>query len=130
MTAQRNLDPRAAEVLQRYNNETLPDFCQPLTGVNQVGTFGNRPIHLASYRGKMADVLALVEAGADVNVQGDLGSTPLHEAAEQGHAEVVQYLLAHGASAHLKNELGETPLDVARAKGRSDIVEYLLNKMK
>ena len=43
----------ALEVLAKYYDEDLPDFCEPLTDVNQVGTFGNRPLHLACYRGNM-----------------------------------------------------------------------------
>ena len=48
----------ALEVLAKYYDEDLPDFCEPLTDVNQVGTFGNRPLHLACYRGNMAEVVA------------------------------------------------------------------------
>jgi uncharacterized protein len=88
----------AADVLRRYNDESLPDFCEPLVDVNQVGTFGNRRIHLACYRGNLADVTALVEGGADVNAVGDLGTTPMHEATEQGNIDIVRFLLQRGAS--------------------------------
>ncbi|HEY6370814.1 MAG TPA: ankyrin repeat domain-containing protein [Candidatus Sulfotelmatobacter sp.] len=87
----------AEEVLRRYNDESLPDFCDPLTDVNQVGTFGNRPTRLACYRGNMNDIVALVEGGADVNAIGDMGSTPLHEAVEQAHAGAEKFLLDRGA---------------------------------
>ena len=119
----RNLN--AHEVLGKYNEENLPDFCEPLADVNQVGTFGNRPIHLACYRGNMADVVALVEGGADVNAIGDLGSTPLHEAAEQGHINVVKFLLEKGASPTVKNELGSTPSDAATVRGWNEIAKLL-----
>jgi hypothetical protein len=119
----RNL--KADEILGKYNQENLPDFCAPLTDVNQVGTFGNRLIHLACYRGNMADVVALVEGGADVNAMGDLGSTPLHEAAEEGHINIVKFLLEKGASPNIKNELGDTPFDVATARGLDDIAKLL-----
>ena len=111
----RNL--KANEVLGQYNEENLPDFCEPLTDVNQVGTFRNLPIHLAWYRGNMADVVALVEGGADVNVVGDLGSTPLHEAAEEGHINVVKFLLEKGASPHIKNEFGSTASETETLNG-------------
>jgi ankyrin repeat protein len=117
----------AEDVLRRLNEESLPDFFDPLTDVNQVGACGTRPIHVVSYRGNTADVAALVEAGADVNVKGDMDSTPLHDAIEEGHLETAKYLLDHGALTDIKNEFGQTPIDIARRKGYSDILELLLN---
>jgi ankyrin repeat protein len=115
----------AEEVLGKYNEENLPDFREPLTDVNQVGTLGNRPIHLACYRGNTADVVALVEGGADVKAVGDLGTTPLHEAAEEGHINIVKFLLESGASPNIKNELGSTPSDAATVRGWEDIAKLL-----
>jgi uncharacterized protein len=120
-----SLNTTVAKVLRRYNNESLPDFCEPLTDVNQAGTFGNRPIHLACYRGDLDDIAALVKAGLDVNAAGDLGSTPLHEAIEWGHVPAVRFLLVHGAKRSLRNEFGQTPLDVANLKGHEGIAEIL-----
>jgi ankyrin repeat protein len=119
-------NPAAADVLRRYNEETLPDFCEPLTDVNQVGTFGNRPLHLASSRGTIDDVAALIDAGADVNATGDMGSTPLHEAVERGHVNVVRFLLDHGADRGLRNEFGQTPLDIANLNGNEEISKILV----
>jgi len=118
----------AEEVLRRYNDETLPDFCDPLTDVNQVGTFGNRPIHLACFRGNINDVVALVEGGADVNAAGDMGSTPLHEAVEQAHAKVVKFLLDCGAKRDVLNELGKTPLEIAKEKGLAEIARLIVSR--
>ena len=115
----------AGDVLARYNDGSWPDFCDTLTDVNQVGTFGNRPIHFACYHGNMEEIKALVEGGADVNVAGDMGSTPLHEAAEQGHIEAVRFRLEHGARTDLKREFGRTALDVAEIHGHSDIANLL-----
>lgn len=128
MTAKNRNSERltAAEVLQRYKEEDLPAFCEiPLDNVNQVGNFGERPLHVASSRGKLEEIAALVEAGAEVNAPGDLGNTPLHEAVSQGNLEAVQFLLDHGASPNVQNEFGETPLDQARATKRDDIIEAL-----
>lgn len=76
----------AAEVLRRYKDKDLPAFCEiTLEDVNQVGNFGERRLHVASSRGNMEEVAALVEAGAETNAPGDLGNTPLHEAVSQGH---------------------------------------------
>jgi len=118
--------PTAADVLRRLSAESLPDFLEPLTDVNQVGGCGNRPIHVLSYWGNTDDVAALAEAGADVNAVGDMGNTPLHEAVEQGYIETAKFLLAHGAtSSNVKNEFGQTPTDIAREKGYSDILKLL-----
>jgi ankyrin repeat protein len=128
MTAKNRNSERltASEVLQRYKEEDLPAFCEiPLDNVNQVGNFGERPLHVASSRGKLEEIAALVEAGAEVNAPGDLGNTPLHEAVGQGNLEAVQFLLDHGASPSVQNEFGETPLDQARAAKRNAIVEVL-----
>lgn len=116
----------AGEVLRRYRDEDLPAFSEILLeDVNQVGNFGERPLHVASSRGNIEEIAALVEAGAEINAPGDLGNTPLHEAVGQGHMAAVQYLLDHGASPEVQNEFGETPLDKARQANRRDIVEIL-----
>ena len=119
----RNL--KAHEVLGKYNEESLPDFCDPLSDVNQVGTFGNRAIHLACYRGNLADVVALIEGGADVNAVGDLDSTPLHEAAERGHIDIAKFLLEKGASKNLKNYFGRTAAETAKVHGFDDLARLL-----
>jgi len=113
----------AADVLANYSE--YPDFCDPLTDVNQIGTFGNRPLHLASYQGDLDAIVALVEAGAEVNVAGEMAETPLHEAAGQGHSEAVRFLLAHGTRLDVKNEFGHTPLDTADLHGHGDVVKLI-----
>src|SRR5260370_39152027 len=116
----------AAEVLRRYKDEDLPAFCEiALKDVNQIGNFGERPLHVASVRGNMEEIAALIDAGADVNAPGDLGNTPLHEAVGQGHITAIKFLLDNGASVDVRNELGETPLEIARLKGRDDILKLM-----
>jgi uncharacterized protein len=104
----------AAQVLQKYTDDGLPDFLdRPIQDVNQVGIDGDRPIHVARVRGNFDDVVALIEAGADVNAAGDLGYAPLHLAALRGLLDIVQVLLSHGADVTAKNEFGQTPIDLA-----------------
>lgn len=69
-------------------------------------------LHLAAAEGDLAQVGALLAAGADVSAFDDLGCTPLHHAIEQGHVEIALALLAAGAdiNAHDKARIGETPL--------------------
>ena len=116
----------ATDVLKRYRDEQLPEFSEiPLEDVNQVGNFGNSPLHIACVRGSLPEVQALLEAGADVNAAGELSNTPLHEAAGQGHIEVVRLLLAAGASPLEPNEFGETALDIATKKRYDDVAELI-----
>jgi len=117
----------AAQVLRDYTSDSLPDFCDvAITDVNQIGSNGDRPIHIACIRGALDDVVALLESGAVVNVAGDLGYTPLHHASSDGHYKIVEVLLRHGADVSAKNEFGQTPMDLA-----SDmIVQGLLSAKK
>lgn len=130
MIGRQNDDPQqltAADVLRRYKEEELPAFVEvPLENVNQVGNFGERPLCVAAVRGKLDEIIALVEGGADLNAQGELGNTPLHEAVSQGRVEAVKFLLNRGALRSVKNDFGETALDVANFHGRKEIA-HLLN---
>jgi ankyrin repeat protein len=116
----------AAEVLGRYTEEELPDFVEiPLEDVNQVGNFGDRPLHVAATRGNIDEIVALVGAGADVNASGEKSYTPLHAAASQGHFDAVKFLLENGASPTKIDEFGESVLDVARRLGHNEIARLI-----
>jgi ankyrin repeat protein len=52
--------------------------------VNQFGNFGERPLHVASARGNLDEMAALIDAGAEINALGEIGNTPLQEAVGQG----------------------------------------------
>lgn len=117
----------AAEVLERYS-EGYPDFCDPLTDVNQVGTFGNHPLDLASYHGDVEAMKALIESGAKVNVPGEMGETPLHSAVQSGNAEAVRLLLQYGARTDVHDEFGKLPVDNACGASYSEIVNLLSGK--
>jgi ankyrin repeat protein len=115
--------PTLAEVLARLSD--YPDFCDPVADVNQVGTFGNRPLHLISWQGNVDEIRILVESGAEVNVKGDMGSTPLHDAAQAGQLEAVKVLLQYGAKPDTVDEFGKTPCDWADLNGHSEIAKVL-----
>ena len=55
------------------------------------------PLIDAAWRGRAADVAALLAGGADVNEPNLNGVTPLYIACQEGHAEVVMKLLAANA---------------------------------
>jgi ankyrin repeat protein len=116
----------AAGVLRRYKDEDLPAFCGvELKDVNQVGNFGVRPLHVASTRGIIEEIAALIEAGAEVNAPGEFGNTALHEAVGQGHVEAIRFLLDRGACPATENEDGLTPLDIAKLSKRFEAAALL-----
>jgi hypothetical protein len=80
-------------------------------------------------RGYMADIMALVEQGADLHAKNSLGWTPLHCACSNGHAEVVKVLLEEGADLHAKTNFGDTPLHWAcRSVHGAEVAMVLLDK--
>ena len=104
----------------------LPEFAEvPLEDVNQAGNTGDRPLHVASVRGSLDEMSALIVGGADVNSRGDLGYTPLHNAAGQGHLEAVKFLLENGASPDINNEFDQSAIDIAHSQGHDEIVRLL-----
>ncbi len=116
----------ATKVLARYKDEDLPAFCGvDLTDVNQRGSFDERPLGVASVRGNLEELYALLDGGAEVDGLGELGNTALHEATGQGHFDVVMVLLEFGARKDIRNEFGDTPLDIAAMHGRQDLVDLL-----
>jgi uncharacterized protein len=116
----------ANEVLARYAEEDLPEFVEmQITSIEQIGRFGNRPLHVACVRSDMQEVVALVSAGAEVNASGENGNTPLHEAVGQASEPVVGYLLQHGANPLQKNDDDQSPIDIARLMGRSQLAALL-----
>lgn len=69
------------------------------------------PLHDAAENGTVADVTALLKAGADPNVRTEDGWTPLHEAASQSdNPAVITALLEAGANPNAQNRLLYTPL--------------------
>jgi uncharacterized protein len=118
----------AVEVLRRYKDEELPEFCdRELSDVNQVGLFGDYPLHVAATRGLVEEVLALLEAGANVDARGEHGYTPLLSAVAQGHVEAARLLLQYGAATDVANDWGDTPLQRARASEIAGLADLLEN---
>ena len=111
-------------ILDRYA-EHIEFLGDDLTDVNQVGAFGSRVLHLASFAGRVSDMLAMLGAGADINAIGDLGLTPLHYAVLGGDAKAVEALVAHGADGNLENEFGETPAQLAWVLGNQALAAIL-----
>jgi ankyrin repeat protein len=75
---------------------------------------GMAPLHFAARQGQTEAVLALLEAGADINQQavGD-NSTPLVIAAVNGNFDLARLLLEKGADPNLAQHNGVTPMYAA-----------------
>ena len=86
----------------------------------------NRLVNAAG-DGNVAEVQALLAAGADVDARATFGAMALTHAALLGHYRVAQILLEAGANIDATNRDGETALDLATRRGHIDIVRVLLN---
>lgn len=114
------------DVLNRYQTDDLPEFDGILlVDLNQVGHFGNRPLHVACARSALEEVVALVSGGAEINSKGEHGNTPLHEAVGQNATDVVNYLLQVGADVTIRNDFQQTPLDIASLMKRESLISMI-----
>lgn len=83
------------------------------------------PLMLASLRGEIDLVNALLAKSADVNKPG---WTPLHYACTNGHVEVMRLLLARHAYIDAESPNGTTPLMMAAHYGTPGAVKLLLEE--
>ena len=82
------------------------------------------PLTAASENGHTEVVVALAEAGADVNQIREVdGYTLLHLASQRGRAAMVSTLMMCNASLTVKNRQGQLPIDVAD----NDEIRQLIN---
>jgi ankyrin repeat protein len=86
----------------------------------------NQPLHASvALHGSPDVVLALLEAGADVNATQHGGYTPLLQAAAAGKKDIVKLLLEHGARHDCVCDQGKSATDYARERGHAELVELL-----
>lgn len=78
---------------------------------------GKTALHHAAWRGHIANVEALLDAGADVNTWStgmyNFGKTPIFYAITRCRDEVVQLLLRRGAHTRVVNNKGQSVLSLA-----------------
>ncbi|GIL92445.1 hypothetical protein Vretimale_6484 [Volvox reticuliferus] len=84
-------------------------------------------LFLASQKGHLDVVKALLAAGAPINGAKTSGCAPLHTAAMNGHVEILAYLLERGAEKEVSFHDGATPLYVAAEKGKVECLQKLID---
>jgi ankyrin repeat protein len=97
------------------------------------GTNGNTLLNLAvsfagrpEWKGGLAAIEALLEAGADVNDGNDRGWTPLHAAAYSNKPEIAALLVENGAAVEAEaHGAGGTPLIAALFWGHREVADLL-----
>ena len=90
--------------------------------------YGLQPLSLAAGSGHVEAVVALLDAGADVNAVQSVGrgEAALHRAARSGHAAVITTLLERGAAPNVASADGARPLHLAAHRGHSEAAAALL----
>ncbi|HRN78205.1 MAG TPA: ankyrin repeat domain-containing protein [Candidatus Dependentiae bacterium] len=105
----------AAGLLSAKADKDTRDFDDGYTG-----------LHVAVHVGSTSCLLALLNAGADINACNEDGCTPLHVAATQGKLNCLKLLLARGASTECVDGENNTPLDMAMAHKQPACMDELL----
>lgn len=91
---------------------------------------GWTPLHYAAASGHDAIARLLLERAAVLDARSPNNTTPIMMAAWGGHILTVKLLLDEGADATLKNDHGMTAIDFAAQSGHADIVEGLTWRLK
>ena len=96
--------------------------------IDEGGSDGFTPLHLAAYFDRLEVARLLLERGADRNAVAfnEMRVTPLHSAVSARHRDMVGLLLAHGASPNAVQHGGWTPLHAAAGAGDEAVVDMLL----
>src|SRR5204863_5944708 len=98
---------------------------QPAAGEDSYAT-RTKQLLGAAEKGRISQVLELLQKGANVNDKDDEGQTALHKAAARGHKSAVVALLALGADMGEKDGKGRSPLMTAAEAGNAEIVSLLV----
>lgn len=92
-----------------------------------VDVYGRTPLHGAAHCGHLADVRALLAAGANASAADDNGWTPLHFAAQESQVAAAELLLDAGAEIDAVDSHGNTPLlkAVYNSRGAGELIRLL-----
>ncbi|EPE29406.1 P-loop containing nucleoside triphosphate hydrolase [Glarea lozoyensis ATCC 20868] len=74
------------------------------------------------------EVLAFLDAGADIDGQPGPDGAAIHAASVSGHANIVNILIKRGTAINAKGPPGTSPLQIAAAEGHLPVVRLLIHK--
>ena len=114
-------DPRIVQMLEDYRVKQA----KPSTGSTENA---EAMLLSASHDGDVDQVIAALDAGAEIEVVDDRGMTPIIWAALRGHLDVVKVLLEKGANINSTNWAGWTPLMQACAQRHADLAKFLVEQ--
>jgi ankyrin repeat protein len=80
----------------------------------------------AAEKGRVSQLMELLQKGANVNDKDDDGQTALHRAAARGHKTAVVALLTMGADTAERDGKGRTALMTAAEAGSAEVVKLLV----
>ena len=96
--------------------------------VNAPDALGTPALHRAVIHDDLAQVRALLSAGADAKLANRYGVTPLTLAVSHGNVEIIRLLLDAGADANAVDPAAETMLMIASRVGSLEAVHVLLDR--
>lgn len=91
--------------------------------VNSKDMYENTPLTEAAYRGRLAALRILLDAGADSNNKSYTGKTALIEACIARHVGVVEELLTRGVDKQVTDQEGKTAADYCETQELRDLLE-------
>jgi ankyrin repeat protein len=80
-------------------------------------TYGDYPLHYASWHDRCDMINTLLRYGADIEASGHSGWKPLHYAVKHVCPDAVALLIIHGADTNATTSDGKTPLDYSNPFG-------------
>ena len=94
--------------------------------INALDAEGSTPLILASVRGELEIVKALIGKGAAVNQTNEGGWTALHCAVNRNYADVAQYLVGKGANVNALTSKGSSALHWATVNQNTELCAFLI----